>query len=321
MPEFKISAYKEVVLSIRNLDRDKVIYQDLGDWEIIHEADVSSDQMAFWGLPSSASARSVILKYEDFDAGMIRLISFSGVNQRHIRSSAQSWDTGGIYDIDLRTINIANKIEQFQSYGWCGFGDVKKYQFNEFNVSEILMKGSEDMVVALIERHSPALEGYPNLRGLSHVFNSSQVVKDMELSKRFYLDQLGFNIFSSYVGEDGEDGPNIFGIPHNVHPSVKRKLCIVSPTHENQGSVELVELEGLTGRDFSEYAVPPHLGILMLRYPVENLTAYIRFLKGNGVTLHREPSTIMIEPYGLATAIVVRSPDGAWIEFYELQEA
>ena len=321
MTEFKISAYKEVVLSVRNLERDKRIYQELGEWENIHEEDVSTDQLAFWDLPASASARSVILKYEDYDAGMIRLISFSGVEQRHIRSSSQSWDTGGIYDIDLRTVDISTKIEQFQAYGWTGFSDVKRYQFNEFNVSEILMKGSEDMVVALIERHEPALEHYPNLKGLSHVFNSSQVVKDLDVSKHFYLDQLGFNIFSEYVGVDGENGPNIFGIPHNVHPSVKRKLCIVSPTDQNQGSVELVQLEGLTGRDFSEFAVPPHLGILMLRYPVQNLSAYVDFLQKNKVALHREPTTIMMEPYGMVEAIVVRSPDGAWIEFYEPRDS
>jgi len=319
--EFKISAYKEVILSIRNLDRDKLIYQKLGNWENIHEAEVSSDQIKFWGLPSETTARSVILKYTDYDAGMIRLISFSNIKQRHIRSSAQSWDTGGIYDIDLRTTNIEQKVEEFQSLGWTGYSDVKKYLFNEFHVSEILMKGSEDMVVALIERHAPALEGYPNLTGLSHVFNSAQVVRDLEVSKRFYLEQLGFNIFSEYVGENGEDGPNIFGIPHNIHPSVTRKLCIVSPSDKNQGSVELVQLEGLRGRDFSEYAVPPNLGILMLRYPVQNLPAYINFLKNNKVDIHTGPSTIMIEPYGKAKAIVVRSPDGAWIEFFELIES
>lgn len=315
---YKLHGFKEVVFSVRNLERDKRMYADLGGWEIIHNDSLGRAQLDFWNLPETATAESSLLKYPGRDFGMLRLISFSGVDQSHIRSNSQSWDTGGIYDVDLRVKDIEKKIEDFHSYGWTGFCDFEEYHFEHFHVSEILMKGSEDMVFALIQRHAPTLEGFPLLKEMSHIFNSSQIVKDIEVAKDFYLNKLGWQIYLESISENSKAGPNVFGIPHNIYPNTKRKIYILSPDGGNEGSVELVEIEGLTGRDFSQQCAPPNLGILMLKYPVENLKAYSVHLEANGVTINNQAKGIDFAPYGKADVISVQSPDGAWLEFYEL---
>jgi len=178
------------------------------------------------------------------------------------------------------------------------------------------MKGREDVVFALIKRHKPALEGFDELTDMSHVFNSSQVVADMSVAKAFYLDQLGFKIYLENVKTDGDPGPNLFGIPYNVYPSVTRKICIVSPDGGNEGSVELVQLDGLTGVDFKDRAHPPHLGILMCRFPVDNISSFKKVSESRGIQFIND-QVISLGQYGTCRVLSTQSPDGAWIEFYE----
>lgn len=317
---YKLHGFQEVVFSVRNLDRDTEMYASLGGYDIVHRSTLDRSQLDFWQLPETASAQSTLLKYPGRDFGLLRLISFEGVEQRHIRSNSQSWDTGGIYDVDLRVADIEKKITDFQSYGWTGFCDYEEYHFNQFHVSEILIKGSEDIVFALIKRHAPKLVNFPQLKEMSHIFNSSQIVKNIEVAKTFYLDKLGWKVYMENISENSAPGPNVFGIPHNIYPNTVRKIVIASPDGGNEGSVELVEIEGLTGRDFSQQCAPPNLGILMLRYPVENLAAYKERLIDNGVQIINESHNVKYTPYGNMNVFSIQSPDGAWIEFYELND-
>lgn len=315
--EYKIHGFREVIFSVRDLERDAAYYAKLGGWSEISKDELSPSQLSFWNLDASATGQTSLLKYPGRDSGMLRLVSFQDVEQKHIRAHSQSWDTGGIYDIDVRVHDVKKKTEEFQYYGWSGYSDIKEYHFNEFHVSEILLRGSEDIVFALIQRHAPTLEGYPLLEEMSHVFNSSQVVKNLDKAKSFYVDKLGFQVYSEYTGTDGEAGPNIFGIPYNVHPEVIRKISILSPTGKNEGSVELVELEGLTGKDFSNDAIPPNLGILTLRFPVDGLHKYIETLVDKGVELEKHIETVSISPYGDVEMAALKTPDGTWLEFFE----
>jgi len=314
---YKIHGFREVIFSVRDIDRDLVIYSKLGGWTATEKDKLSNSQLSFWNLPSQTTGETALLKYPGRENGIVRLVSFKNVAQKHIRAHAQSWDTGGIYDVDIRVLDVKKKMEAFQYYGWTGFSDVEEYQFNEFHVSEILIRGNEDMVFALIQRHAPTLEGYPMLEEMSQVFNSSQIVKSLEMSKSFYMDKLGFTEYANYEAKNGEAGPNIFGIPYDVYPNVVRKISILSPNGTNEGSVELVELEGLGGRDFSKDAIAPNLGILTLRFPVDNLIEYVDSLKAKGVKIEKQISRIDISPYEDVDMAAIKTPDGVWLEFME----
>lgn len=315
--DYKIHGFKEVIFSIRDIERDLALYSKLGGWTHDSIQTLSESQLAFWNLSSETKGHTAVLKYPGRENGLVRLVSFKNVPQKHIRAHSQSWDTGGIYDVDIRVLDIQKKMEEFQYHGWSGYSAIEEYHFNEFHVSEILIKGSEDIVFALIQRHAPTLEGYPMLKEMSHVFNSSQIVKSLDETKSFYIDKLGFKVYSEYEGKNGDVGPNIFGIPYNVYPDVVRKISILSPDGKNEGSVELVELEGLSGKDFSQDAIPPNLGILTLRFPVVKLASYAESLISKGVHIEKHITQVDIDPYGLVNMLALKSPDGVWLEFME----
>lgn len=56
---------------------------------------------------------------------------------------------------------------------------------------------------------------------------------------------------------------------------------------------------------------------MLLGFPVKGLNDYVTAIQSAGVELFSGPTQINIAPYGVTTAIGVRSPKGALIEFYE----
>ncbi len=312
-----LEGFQEVVLSVRDLEKTKSMYMDLSDWVVEVEGEVSREILNHWELPQTCTATFCLLKYPYRDTGKVRLVCFDHIDQVHIRDSSQSWDTGGIYDLDVRVSDLLKSKEAFQKHGWSGYSKEEKYHFEEFHVSEILIRGAEDVVFALIQRHAPELVGFDEMTKLSHVFNSSQIVKDMDASKAFYMDQLGFQMYMEVNKSNGEHGPNIFGVPYNVWPSISRKIAILSPDGSNKGSVELVQLDGIEGKDFSSVAVPPNLGILMLRFPVKNLDAYLEAVEDAGGSVYIKAQELSFEPHGNIKQAVIKSPDGVWLEFFE----
>ena len=315
--QFLIRGFQEVIISVRNAEKTSEFYCKVAGWKFIHQAVLSDMQLKYWGLSTDLEATEILLHNPGDSEGFLRVISFGDVKQKHIRSSSQSWDTGGIYDIDVRVVDLQNSYEEFRSAGWTAYNDPLEYEFDKFHISEVLLHGPEDIVVALIQRHKPTLEGYPNLRKLSHIFNSSQIVEDIEVSKQFYMDVLGFKIYMEHNLVGSETGENLFGLPKNLYKEVERRICILHPEGSNSGSVELIQLVGVEGTSYADDAVPPNLGILSLRFPVLNMAALIFRLESKEVKILNDDK-IMIEPYGLCHTICIQSPDGAWLEFFEI---
>ncbi|NRB52077.1 MAG: VOC family protein [Saprospiraceae bacterium] len=316
-----VSGLREVIFSVRNLAKASVFYQEVVGYGVLYEGDCSAEQLSAWGLGREASGRETLLGNPGDEEGFIRLVQFDGVEQVVIRSSGQSWDPGGIFDINMRAKNLQGVFEDFQKAGWNGVSDPLRYQFGKFDVSEVLMKGPEDIVIAMMERHAPALEGYPNLKRLSHVFNSSHISKDVETTLDFFVNQLGFKVYMHANSTDRKAGPNVLGFPHNVNAQIELPVYIVHPDGTNFGSLEFLQVKGLEGTDFSERAIPPNLGILMYRFPVSDAMAYAQLIEQRGVNLHTSVTELAIQPYGTVKVFVVKSPEGIWIEFIELPKS
>jgi catechol 2,3-dioxygenase-like lactoylglutathione lyase family enzyme len=313
-----IGPFREAVFSVADIEAASRVYREVAGWEEVCRGKASAEQARFWSLEPDQAIEEVVLRNPGDREGWLRLVRFPGAEQQVIRSNAQTWDTGGIFDVNVRVLDLERKFAQLEERHWQAYGDPVEFQFGPFRVKEVLPRGPDGVVFALIQRLEPPLEGWPNLRHFSHLFNSSQIVRDLDASLSFYVDKLGFEIYLEHEGASPEPGPNVLGLPHNIAAERPRRVVIVSPDGTNRGSVELLQFVGVTGRDFSDRAVPPNRGILMLRFPVSDLAAYHRQLVERGVSPVAGPADLMLEPYGRAKILAVRSPDGAWLEFMEV---
>ena len=251
------------------------------------------------------------------ERGFIRLVQFHGAVQQQIRSNAQTWESGGILDINVRVRDMDTNFQEFQNHGWHGYSDPMQYSFGPFEVKEWVTVGPDALSFALIERVKPELEGWPQLRDISRAFNSTQVVNDMTAALHFYRDVLGFQKYMYWKGVSEKAGANVLGLPLELTTQVEREVWILHPEGLNEGSVELLQFHGLSGRQLAPRAVPPNLGILMLRFPVDNLDALVKHLDGLGVERQGPVGNVRLEPWGETRQFSVRAPDGAWLDFYE----
>jgi len=309
---FSISGWKEVLVSVRDLDHYNRFFKGFENWELVEEGDVSRAQLDAWQISTSTHAKYSVHANAGTQSGFIRLVQFEGADQVLIRPDSQSWDTGGIFDINMRTHDISALAKNLRAQGWQARSPVTQFSFGPFVVKEWIPQNSDGFAVAFIQRVTPELDGWPNFKSISRAFNSTQVVKNMEISQEFYEGVLGFKRYLEHKGASKEAGENVLGLPHNMTSEVPRSVFILSPDGVNEGSVELLSFDGAVGRDNSSRAHLPNIGIAALSFPVIDIEALQSHLEKNSVSFVHKLKTIDGKK-----KLIVRAPEGAWLEFYE----
>ncbi|WP_298477836.1 VOC family protein [uncultured Maribacter sp.] len=311
-----IRGFQEVVFSVYNLERALQFYQEICGWEILTRHKGDTNLKSIWKLEEEVTIEEVVLRNPEDHEGFLRLVKFSNVDQQQIRSGTQIWDSGGIFDVNVRVKDMKTMYTTFQREGWNGYTDPHRFTFGQFDVSEVVLKGHDGITIAAMERFYPPLEGF-EFKKVSRIFNSTTVCKNYKKSLAFFTEVLGFKIYFETPGNKRENGKNVIGVPPNINGGITAPVCIVHPEGKNFGSIELLETKELKGKDCSKLAQPPNLGILMLRFPVKDAEVYAKKIIDNGGKLNTEVQVLEINPYGKIKAFSVRTPDGVWLEFLE----
>ena len=308
MSPLGIGGFSEVVASVADLDAWRPVADALG-WEVCARGRMSHDRARFWGV---AGGETLTLGNPGADRGTLHLVRFDALGPE-IRPDAPSWDTGGLFDTNARVLDVDAVTADLTGLGWRPITPPTRFAFGPFTVREVLMRGPDGVVLALIERESPPLSGWPNLRVASRLFNSTQIVRDLDAALAFYTDVLGFETYLEHEGPSPPPGANVLGLDAETAQRVVRRVRIVHPEAENDGSVELIEFVDWPGADHSARAVAPHRGLLALRFPCADVAALAARLAESG-----HPPAVAPMEVGGALALAVRAPDGARLEFFEV---
>lgn len=310
--------WQEAVLSVSDLDAWQTQLEDIAGWAPILEGDVDRRQLQQWGLPESVAAKFVVMQNPGEPQGLVRLVKFSGAEQVQIRSSAQAWDTGGFLSLLIRSRGVDQNFADARRHQWTGYNDpVTLHLGPERRLRNAVFRGPDGINFGVYERVVPGLDGWPNITKMSRPFNAMQIVKDRDATVAFYQDVLGYE--SAMLGNSPASSveSNNFGLPANLVTSTPLKSAIMHPVGGETGRVEFVEWDGLEGRDLSDRAVAPNLGILTLRFPVSDADARAQEIEARGGTLRTEPSVVSLPPYGEVSLFSVTTPDGVFLEFFE----
>lgn len=313
--EIRPEGFTEAGISTARPEEWIELLSAVGGYEIRWEGKASSALNALWGVPEDTSVTECLLAPPVADTGFIRLFRFEQVRQEVIRRGAHAWDSGGIFDLDIRVPAVRPCVDRLEKRDWTGVSQPVDWPFGEVRVREWLATGPEAVVLALIERLAPPLEGFEKPDGFSHVFNSSQVVSDMEAALAFY-EKLGFVELLHHTGPLKGRGGEVLGLPPERAPETPVELVILQPRGEMSGSVELVRVEGLDSRDVSRRGLPFNLGLNLLRFPVADAAGYAAQLQARGLEPRSPVVRTRIEPWGETEIFAIQTPDGAWLEFY-----
>ena len=313
-----IDGWQEAVVSVSGLSWHLRSFAGAADWRVLHKGPLSAAQRRRWRLGPETGGVQVLVGNPGAQRGHVRLVRFRGGSQRHVRAHAQSWNTGGFFDLNLRVKRMADLQTLLPSLGWHAVAEPARFRFGPFDVREWIVSSPDGLALALIERLAPPLEGWPHLRRMSRALNATQVVDDIGESLRFYREILGFDVYMRHEGASEPPGHNALGLPLNLAVDAAREMHILHPQKRNDGSVELLSYRGsVVGHDFSARAAPPNLGILMLRFPVRDLSRLAERLRRHGVEIVSGPRRVRVAPHGNARWLTVRAPSGGWLEFFE----
>ena len=312
-----LQGWHEALVSVSDLQTWKEVLQEVGDWAVVDSGEVSPEQLITWGLDAKTPARYLLMGNPGTDSGWLRLLDIQAPQRQQMRSNDQSWDTGGIFDLNMRIRNMEQVFSALQARNWQAASDPVEFQFGQFHVKEWIVRGPDGVRLALIERIAPTLEGWPHLKGFSRSFNSTQIVSDMDASLRFYRDILGMKTYMEHHGASRSKGPNVLGLPHNLATEVVRHVYILHPEGVNEGSIELLSFDGASGADFSAEAWLPHLGIASLRIPCDDIEALKKQFVRHEYPLESDITELTWEPYGRVKTLRVAAPDGNRLEFYQ----
>ncbi|MEQ9110596.1 MAG: hypothetical protein RIF37_15535 [Rhodospirillaceae bacterium] len=312
------AGWQEAVLSVSDATQWQTQLQDIAGWQPILSGDVDRQQLALWGLDGDVSARFIVLQNPGETQGLVRLVQFSGAEQVQIRSSAQSWDTGGFLSLLLRSRGVDQNFADARRYQWTGYNDpVTLYLGPERRLRNVVLRGPDGINFGVYERVVPGLDGWPNIKKMSRPFNAMQIVKDRDATVAFYEDILGFVSMSIGNAPAAQADANNFGLPTNLVTSTPLKSAIMHPIGGESGRVEFVEWDGLEGRDLTDRAVAPNLGILTLRFPVANAEKRAKNIKDNGGHVSGPPVIVSMPPYGDVKMFSVTTPDGVFLEMFQ----
>jgi len=314
---FQLKSISEVVYSVGNMEKVKNFFCGYGGWNIVGSYGSDNSVLDFWQLNTSAMASECLIQSNNHTTGQLRLVKFNGVEQDYIRSSQQPWDVGGIMDINLRVPEVAGTFEELRELGWHGLSDPLLQVMGPFKLYDILMKGYDDTIVAFTHRVEPPLELDTSLKLPTHVYNSSMTVKDLAGSKEFFLNQLGCHLLNEYEVAKDKPQETMFGLPFNMADKVRCKANILSFDGTRDTIFQIIEFDGVTGKDYANKALPPNRGFMSYRVEVVGINPYYEQVCANGVQPHQPIQEIKIEPYGMVKAFAVKSPDGVWFTFFE----
>jgi hypothetical protein len=312
------TGWTEVVVSVRDFDKLPALLS-AGGFSVLHEGGADTRLGPAWQLPAAASIREKLLHVPEMPYGYLRFVQIQGVaNQRLIRPlDAQPWDTGGLWLIYTRARDGAALSQALVGAGWPSPRGVHSFEFGGLSVKEVHHLGPEGMVLSTIEQVSPPMP-IP-VPQLTHAFNAAILVRHYARAREFFLAKLGFRPWMEISWESTNPGLNLLADMSAFTGMKTVDTVIVHPEGQNLGSVELIGWTGeKQGRDFSATARPPNLGSLALRFAVGDLRAHLEKLQRAGVDPAGPLAEMRLDPYGHVRLAPIVSPDGVWIEFFEV---
>lgn len=319
-PALRRSGIQEVVVSVFDIDQFARGFVEAGEFRKLPLPDAAPAQLTAWRVPASCTRieqAHLVHPNSPEQRGGLRLVKFHGVEQKVMRSSQRSWDTGGIFDVDVYSRDVSKTYRKLQTLGWSALGEPVDYSESYLHVRQVVASGPNGFMLAMIQRYSPPVTDVPPFDGMSMIFNSTQMVASLDRALDFYTRVLGWTVNNRFdITNQAEPGADVLGLPQPQANTAMRRLAMLRSPWENPAAVELIENQSMRGRDFSADCVAPNVGILCLRIPVADARAYAKQIQQRGGQLYTEPQRVPVAPYGMLEMFSVRSPEGATLEFY-----
>ena len=313
--------WREAVISVTDPYVTARFFKEIGGYEELSRGQLSTSEVAAWGLAPRAGGEYLLLRAPMGGAvGHVRLVTFTDAGRREpMRPGARAWDTGCYFSLMIRVKDMQSIYDDAISLGWWTETPITPLQFGESDLRVVIYRGPDGIQVQTYERLSPPLPAaIPDFKRMTAPFNIMQMVADRDVAYDFVTQILGFStFFNGQPYTDKLPTASPIGIPLNLTTSIPYRAGIVYPVPGEFGRMEMIEIMGLDGFDYSHQCDAPNLGILAIRYPVHDALAAKEYILARGGALWRDIATVELGGIGAVQLFSVKTPDGAIVQFFE----
>jgi catechol 2,3-dioxygenase-like lactoylglutathione lyase family enzyme len=315
--------WQEAVVSVTDLDRTARFFREIGGYEDKWNGNMTASELRSWGISQAefpdASAEVLLLGPPGIETGLVRLVRFDHAGRKEpMRPGGHAWDTGCYFSLMVRMKGMQDIYDDAIDMGWWTETAISYLEFGTSKLNVVVFKGPDGVQVQGYERLEPPLPvEIPEFSRMTQPFNMMQMVRDRDVAYDFFTGVLGFDTF--YKGKPYLDAEPTFmplGIPYNLTTSVAYQAGIVYPVKGEFGRMEMIEIIDLEGHDYADRCDAPNLGILAVRFPLDDAAAAQATLEDRGWPIESAHQPIVVEPYGSINLFAVKTPDGAIVQFY-----
>ncbi len=300
-----------ILIGVRDLSESVEFYRDNFGMSVVADYPLNSATInQLWNLPPGTTGHSVSLK-NDEQTTLLELIEFKPNSGKFIRTGGNTTDYG-LFTIAFRAKDVDAAYNRFKQQGYKFICPPITYTFSlgPVTVKEAIMVGPNETPIVFIERLS---EPIPEVKGdFGVMLDASQVVADMEEVTKLYGDILGLTtIFDQVLPQGMID--DILNLPTGT----ESRMAFITQPGSKTPVLEFIQ-SSVQGKDLSDLAQPPNLGIFAIAFATDNLAALIEKLQNHGIKILSGPIEISISDRESANAIVVEGPNGVNLQFFEL---
>ena len=314
--------WQETVISVTDLDTTARFFIDIGQYDLKWRDPLDPTEVSAWGLAETASGEAMLLGPPGYESGLVRLVRFDDAGRKMpTRPGSRAWDTGCYFSLMVRMQNLQSIYDDAIRMGWWTETPIAYLEFGTSKLNIVVFRGPDGVQVQGYERLEPPLPPeIPEFERMAGPFNVMQTVRDRDDTYDFYTQVLGFDTF--YKGKPFTatvPTPTPLGIPINLTTSSAYRAGIVYPTAGEFGRMEMVEFMDLDGNDHADNCNAPNLGILAVRFPVTDAERASNALEEREWPLQQRLADVHIAPYGNLRIFSVKTPDGANLQFFDVE--
>ncbi|MEM7282468.1 MAG: hypothetical protein AAF438_12660, partial [Pseudomonadota bacterium] len=312
--------WREAVISVTDLYETARFFREIGGYEVKWRGPLDESALNSWGLSKDARGEAMLLGPPDYTTGFVRLVRFDNAGPRQpMRPGSRAWDTGCYFSLMIRVKGMQKIYDDAIGMGWWTETPITDLSFGTSKLKVVIYKGPDGVQVQTYERLTPPLpEAIPPFERMAGPFNMMQMVRDRDVTYDFFTNVLGFDTFylgKPYVSKEPVSMP--LGIPINMTTTARYRAGIVFPVPGEFGRMEMIEMMDLKGHDFSDRCDAPNLGLLAVRYPVDDAQATATTIESRGGKVVRHNKDVSMEPYGRLNIVTTKSPDGGIVQFFD----
>jgi hypothetical protein len=304
--------FSHVVINTAHADTLGGFFAALG-WRLQTQA-LDDASVAFWGV---THPRGPLQRWQLPGGGCEVILLPASAQTSLLRPlNCPVITPGGIFDINMRTHDSDWACGFLETHGWRELVQPVSWQFGAVETKEGLFIQEDGIVLAVMQRLHPPLEGIPFDR-MSDIFNSTQMVTSVERTLAF-LQLFDFEQFVDHRGPLPGEGARVLQLEDQPVETAHVRLSIAHPDAAMDGSIELI--------DVPAHPLPPidvpaqgGRGLRALCIPLENAArGYEQFMASewSDTLIHPLAHRQLPGPLNTITFSVL-APEGGRLDFYQ----